>query len=72
MTCIICGAKCKCKKAANHMCCGCHRHKVRSFKVFTYNENMPMPREVFFASMEKHQAEAEQRALEFQNKDWEA
>lgn len=71
MKCIICGAICKCKKARDGLCCSCHRHKVRQFKVFTYSQDMPMSREAFFASMEKHQIEAEQRALEFQ-KDWEA
>ncbi|MBO0799787.1 MAG: hypothetical protein J2P31_13280 [Blastocatellia bacterium] len=69
MICIICGAKCTCKKASNDLCCSCHRHKVRGFKVITYNEKMPMSREVFFASMEKHQIEAEQRLLEFQKQE---
>ena len=29
MTCPICGAKCRCRKASL-ICCSCHRHKARS------------------------------------------
>lgn len=71
MKCLICGAMCKCKNARDNLCCPCHRHKVRGFKIFTYHQDMPMSREAFFTSMEKHQREAEQRLLEFQKHDWE-
>jgi hypothetical protein len=67
MTCLICGAKCKCKRATPGLCCGCHRHKVRSLKVFVYSENLPMGREAFFQSLEKHREQVENRALELQS-----
>lgn len=31
--CLVCGANCRCKRAAPGLCCGCHSHKVRSFKL---------------------------------------
>ena len=67
MACVICGARCKCKKAPRGLCCDCHRHKVR--RIWTGYDPTPrllelgITQEVFEQSVEKHQAEIEAATL---------
>lgn len=53
MTCVICGASCRCRKRGPGICCSCHRHKTRAVRT-EFSIDMKCTREEFEASLRKH------------------